>query len=156
MIVWITGKPQTHFVNPGFDSPSNGSRQFEESSVEGRVVDLECRVTPGYQGFFTRGCIPEFISCSDSRIIDSNSGVNSIRSSTKLSNHSRTSLSSAIESFSSSFSICLTRLILSNICPFLCRFQVNVSASAKSPSYPCPPLQRCASRCRDRPSKPDE
>lgn len=156
MVMGKTRESIAHLVDFCLDSCANVRWEFEKSSVEWGIVDLERRAHSGFQGFLTRGRIPDSISDSDCRIIDSNPGLNSKRSSTKLSNHSRTSFSSSIESFSSSFSICLTRLIPFNCDSFRHYFQASASASAKSPFYLSPPLRHYGSQYPDHLSEPDE
>src|SRR5205807_10600464 len=102
MVVRETGKPQPHLVNLGLNPCPNRWWEFKERGVKRHVADLERRAHLKAQGLRTRGRTPEFISRSDCWIADSNSGVNSILSSTKSSSQSRTRCSSATESFCSS------------------------------------------------------
>lgn len=111
MVAWEDRKPQSHLVNFGLNSASNWQRELKERAVKTRVINLLSRAHPGgNQGFRTRGFIPVFISCSDSRMADSNSCVKSNWSSTKSLSQSRIWRNSAGESFSSSDSICSTLL----------------------------------------------
>ena len=70
-------KSQSQLVDFGLYSVANKRWKFEECAVETGVINLNCGAHPESQGFRTRGLIPAFISCSDSRIADSNSGENS-------------------------------------------------------------------------------
>src|SRR5258707_311497 len=111
MMVGKCAEPQSHFVDFGFDARAGAGRELEEGGIKPRVKNLERRAHCNNQALRTRGLRPEFISCSDSRIADSNCGVKSSPSSTKSSSQSRTCRNSAAESFCNSPSICSTLLM---------------------------------------------